>query len=77
VDSRVLDASFAGRAFDERLLRDLPPGVDACGENGEFHTFVFAGPMLRRALEVDTGETVTRDPFVFIDLCPTRAASSA
>jgi uncharacterized protein (TIGR00290 family) len=76
VDTRKLDASFAGRELDEALLRDLPSGVDPCGENGEFHTFVSAGPMFSRALDVELGEVVNRDPYVFIDICPTRAASS-
>ena len=76
VDTRVLDASFAGRSFDDALLRDLPATVDPCGENGEFHTFVHAGPMFRHSIHVETGDTVIRDPFVFRDLCPTRAASS-
>jgi uncharacterized protein (TIGR00290 family) len=76
VDTRVLDASFAGRELDESLLRDLPPAVDPCGENGEFHTFVCAGPMFDAPLDIETGEVVARDPFVFIDLCPIRAASS-
>ena len=76
VDTRKLDASFAGREFDTSLLHDLPAGVDPCGENGEFHTFVYAGPMFSAPLAVDLGEVVVRDPFVFIDLCPTHAASS-
>jgi uncharacterized protein (TIGR00290 family) len=76
VDTRKLDASFAGREFDEGLLGSFPAGIDPCGENGEFHTFVYAGPMFRAPLAIELGETVVRDPFVFIDLCPTRAASS-
>jgi uncharacterized protein (TIGR00290 family) len=76
VDTRVLDASFVGRQFDDQLLRDLPPTVDPCGENGEFHSFVFAGPMFRQPIPVELGDIVSRDPFVFRDLCPTRAASS-
>lgn len=76
VDTRVLDASFAGRPFDAELLRELPPSVDPCGERGEFHTFACAGPMFRYPIEVEPGETVTRDTFVFRDLCPTRAESS-
>jgi uncharacterized protein (TIGR00290 family) len=76
VDTRVLDASFAGRCFDATLLRDLPAAVDPCGENGEFHTFVHAGPMFHHPIDVEPGETVARDTFVFRDLCPTRAASS-
>lgn len=77
VDTRKIDAAFAGREFDESLLRDLPPGIDPCGENGEFHTFVYGGPMFVAPLDVELGETVVRDPFVFIDICPIRAASSA
>jgi uncharacterized protein (TIGR00290 family) len=71
VDTRVLDADFAGRLYDLRLLADLPPGVDPCGENGEFHTFVFAGPGLRRPVEYQLGERVLRDQrFCFCDLLP-------
>lgn len=76
VDTRVLDASFVGREFDDQLLCDLPPTVDPCGENGEFHSFVCAGPMFRHAIDIELGETVTRDPFVFRDLCLIPAASS-
>ena len=68
VDTRVVDASVAGREFDRALLRELPAGVDACGENGEFHTFAYAGPMFTRALQVTLGDVVTREPFVFRDL---------
>ena len=68
IDTRVLDASFAGRAFDRSLLDDLPPPVDPCGENGEFHTCVSAGPMFANALDLETGEVVTREPFVWTDL---------
>jgi uncharacterized protein (TIGR00290 family) len=67
VDTRVLDASFAGREFDAALLRDLPPSVDPCGENGEFHSCVYAGPMFRQPLDLIPGELVTRDPFVWRD----------
>jgi uncharacterized protein (TIGR00290 family) len=70
VDPRVLPASFAGREFDLRLLADLPPGVDPCGENGEFHTFAWDGPMFRRPVPVRGGEVVTREGFVFADLLP-------
>jgi uncharacterized protein (TIGR00290 family) len=76
VDTRKLDPSFAGREFDSTLLDDLPAGIDPCGENGEFHTFVYAGPMFAHPLSIELGETVVRDPFVFVDLCPIRAASS-
>ncbi len=67
VDPRVLSPEFAGREFDESLLRDLPPSVDPCGENGEFHTFAYAGPMFRRAIPLHAGEIVDRDGFVFAD----------
>ena len=76
VDTRTLDASFAGREFDAALLEDFPAGVDPCGENGEFHTFAYAGPMFAAPLHIYVGERVIRDPFVFVDLCPTHAASS-
>jgi uncharacterized protein (TIGR00290 family) len=68
IDSEKLDRSFAGREFDEVLLSDLPEGVDHCGERGEFHSFVYAGPMLDAVLPVSVGETVVRDQFVFADL---------
>ncbi|MGH3412267.1 MAG: hypothetical protein ACRDPH_04210 [Marmoricola sp.] len=70
VDPRVLDAAFAGREYDARLLAELPEGVDPCGEHGEFHTFVHAGPGFARPLDVVTGEMVERDGFVFCDLLP-------
>lgn len=80
VDPRHLDASFAGRVFDESLLTDLPPSVDPCGERGEFHTFVSAGPMFAqdgrsRSIEVRRGDTVERDGFVYADLLPASAPS--
>lgn len=68
VDPRHLPASFAGRAFSTELLDELPAGVDPCGEKGEFHTFVSAGPMFRHPLSVQVGPTVERDGFVFCDL---------
>lgn len=71
VDTEKLDALFAGREFDESLLAALPDGVDPCGEKGEFHSFVYAGPMLSVAIPVSVGETVVRDQFVFADLIPT------
>jgi diphthamide synthase (EF-2-diphthine--ammonia ligase) len=74
VDPRALDRSFAGRRFDSELLRALPAGVDPCGENGEFHTCVSAGPMFRRPIPVACGEVVDRDGFVFADLLPLSAA---
>jgi diphthamide synthase (EF-2-diphthine--ammonia ligase) len=68
VDTRVLDASLAGREFDAALLAELPPAVDPCGENGEFHSCVYDGPMFTRALSLENGETVTREPFVWAEL---------
>ena len=68
VDLKKLSADFAGRHFDAALLGDLPPGIDPCGENGEFHSFVCAGPMLSRPIPVRVGETVTRDGFAYADL---------
>jgi diphthamide synthase (EF-2-diphthine--ammonia ligase) len=68
VDPRRLPASFAGRIYDHTLLRDLPADVDPCGENGEFHTCVIAGPMLSSPLAVTIGEVVERDGFVFADV---------
>jgi diphthamide synthase (EF-2-diphthine--ammonia ligase) len=64
----VLDTTFCGRRYDERLLGDLPPGVDPCGENGEFHTFVSAGPIFAKPIANERGEIVERDEFVFCDL---------
>lgn len=61
VDTQQVDAGFAGRDFDASLLRDLPAGIDPCGENGEFHTCVHAGPMFDHAIKVERGETVLRD----------------
>jgi len=74
VDPRKLGRDFAGRRFDAELLRDLPRGVDPCGENGEFHTFACAGPMFRAELAVSVGEIVEREGFVFADLLPGSAA---
>jgi uncharacterized protein (TIGR00290 family) len=68
VDPRTLDPSFAGRDYDERLLAELPVEVDPCGEHGEFHTFVTAGPVLERPIACRRGEIVERDGFVFCDL---------
>ncbi|MGH8086504.1 MAG: ATP-binding protein [Lysobacter sp.] len=68
VDTEQLDAGFSGREFDEALLAELPPGCDPCGENGEFHTLVHAGPMFERSLPIERGETVLRDDrFAFTD----------
>lgn len=68
VDTKALDASFAGREFDLRLLADLPSGADPCGENGEFHTFVYDGPMFRAPVEIEMGELGDIGGFVYRDL---------
>lgn len=71
VDSTVLDRSFCGREYDRQFLSDLPPGADPCGENGEFHSFVYDGPVFRKTVECTTGEIVFRDNrFYFCDLIP-------
>ncbi len=76
VDPRALDRSFAGREFDRRLLDELPPGVDPCGERGEFHTFVTHAPTFRAPIAVRSGEVVERDGFVFADLVPAENGTS-
>jgi|SRR5689334_12717328 uncharacterized protein (TIGR00290 family) len=68
VDPRAVPAEYAGREYDQDLLRDLPASVDPCAENGEFHTFVYDGPMFRYPIAIKTGETVDREGFVFADL---------
>ena len=68
VDLKKLPVEFAGREFDASLLKDLPPGTDPCGENGEFHTFCYAGPMFAKPIDVVPGEVVERDGFAFADL---------
>jgi uncharacterized protein (TIGR00290 family) len=70
VDSEALDPAFVGRAFDEDLLRDLPSGVDPCGENGEFHTFVHAGPVFREPVGIRLGRVEGRGRFWFRDVEP-------
>ena len=70
VDLKKLPAAFAGRRFDVGLLDALPEGTDPCGENGEFHSFVSAGPMLARSIPLKVGETVERDGFAYADLLP-------
>ncbi len=76
VDTRSLSPEFVGREFDEHLLTDFPPKIDPCGENGEFHSFVYAGPMFQRDIQVTVGEIVTRDRFVFADLLAARHSVS-
>jgi uncharacterized protein (TIGR00290 family) len=70
VDLKKLPTAFAGRRFDTALLADFPAAIDPCGENGEFHTFVSVGPMLKRKIAVEVGKTVERDGFAFADLLP-------
>lgn len=75
VDTLQLDPVFAGREFDAGLLRELPPGCDPCGENGEFHTCVRAGPMFSQPIALERGETVLRDDrFAYTDYAPAPAA---
>jgi uncharacterized protein (TIGR00290 family) len=70
-DTQALPGSFAGRDYDPSFLRDLPPGIDPCGENGEFHSFVYDGPVFARPVEFTAGERVLRDGrFMFVDLIP-------
>ena len=76
VDTQALDAAYGGREYDEDFLRDLPENVDPCGENGEFHTFVYAGPVFHQPLRVERGEQVLRENrFYYCDLM--RAGSKA
>jgi uncharacterized protein (TIGR00290 family) len=70
VDPKQLDPKFVGRDFDADLLAELPPGVDPCGERGEFHTFAYAGPMFAGPVDVRGGEIVEREGFHFADLLP-------
>jgi len=71
VDTQLLDAGFAGRAFDHALLDALPAGIDPCGENGEFHTCVGAGPMFATPLRLQQGENVLRENrYAYTDFMP-------
>ena len=70
VDPAKLDASFAGRRYDAQLLDDLPAAVDPCGENGEFHTFLHAGPIFSQTIACDVADVVVRDGFIFADVTP-------
>ncbi|MDX1496881.1 MAG: hypothetical protein R3352_04945 [Salinisphaeraceae bacterium] len=70
VDPKQAPAELAGQVFDQAFLDQLPPGVDPCGENGEFHSYAWAGPMFDAPIAVKTGEVVERDGFVFADLLP-------
>jgi uncharacterized protein (TIGR00290 family) len=77
IDPNALDRSFAGRELDESFFRDLPAGADPCGENGEFHSFVFDGPIFRHPIPVRAGEIVERDSFIYCDLLPAAAVAGA
>lgn len=77
VDTRLLDASFAGRDLDESFLDSLPEGVDACGENGEYHSFVYDGPIFRSPLNVIPGKRVTREHWCYCDVLPAGGWSDA
>jgi uncharacterized protein (TIGR00290 family) len=68
IDPKKVPREFAGRDLDEEFLRDLPQGVDPCGENGEFHTCIYDGPMFSRAIPIESGEVVEREGFVFADI---------
>jgi len=70
VDGSKLDRSFAGRDFGEKFVESLPDGADPCGENGEFHSFVYEAPVFTHPILVETGEIVERDGFVFADVLP-------
>ena len=71
VDTQAIDASFAGRQIDQALLRDLPDSADPCGENGEYHSFVYAGPIFKRPIPCRAGETVLRTArFNYCDILP-------
>jgi len=77
IDPKKLDRSFAGRELTADFFPDLPADVDPCGENGEFHTFVFAGPIFRNPISVQRGEVVEREGFTFCDLLPAPIWSTA
>ncbi len=77
IDPAKLDASFAGRDFDLAFVESLPAAVDPCGENGEFHSFVYDAPVFDRPIAVETGEIVERGGFVFADVKPAASASAA
>lgn len=68
VDPKKLPKEFAGRKYDASLLKDLPPGVDPCGEYGEFHSFAYGGPIFKREIPIQVGERVERDGFAFADI---------
>jgi diphthamide synthase (EF-2-diphthine--ammonia ligase) len=68
IDPKYLPADFAGHEYDNAFLEQIPDNVDPCGENGEFHSFVYDGPMFMNKVNITVGETVTRDGFVYTDI---------
>jgi len=70
IDTKQISGDFAGREFDAQLLSELPASADPCGENGEFHSFVYSGPMFEHPLAVDVGEVIIREQFAYADLLP-------
>ena len=70
LDTKLMDKKFIGRVIDRQFLAELPPDVDPGGEKGEFHSFVFAGPVFKEVIPFETGEQVLRDSFYFCDLIP-------
>jgi uncharacterized protein (TIGR00290 family) len=70
IDTAILNPTFAGRPYDQTLLHDLPPNVDPCGENGEFHSFAFDGPIFKHKVNHTVGEVVQRDHYCFCDFVP-------
>lgn len=77
LDPQHLSADLAGKEYDQSFLKRIPADVDPCGENGEFHTFAFDGPMFKEAVSVSVGETVSREGFVFADLLPEQPLTTA
>ena len=71
VDSKQISEDFAGKYYDQHFLESLPESADPCGENGEFHSFVYDGPMYKEAIKITVGETVHKGQFVFADVLPT------
>jgi diphthamide synthase (EF-2-diphthine--ammonia ligase) len=76
IDTKQISGDFAGREFDAQLLSELPASADPCGENGEFHSFVYAGPMFSKPVPVEVGEVVMREQFAYADLRPSAMEST-
>lgn len=76
VDPKHLSSDFAGKEYDKLFLDQISADVDPCGENGEFHSFAFDGPMFKNAVKISVGETVYRDGFIFVDLLPDQALTT-